>query len=115
VDAREEDGSGCGEVREIDEAGIAGDWCAKMMRSSSQVRIGTPDLPAVAIQSTTWGKEDIAFVSMDRPAKDLTYEWACEPKVPIPDYPQAPNLITSMSIPSHAKAYFMANDEDVLE
>jgi hypothetical protein len=36
----EEDGFGRGEVREIDEASIAGDWCTKMMRHSSQTRIG---------------------------------------------------------------------------
>jgi hypothetical protein len=43
------------------------------------------------------------------------YEWACEPKVSIPDYPQAPNLITGFSILSHAELDFMANGEDALE
>jgi hypothetical protein len=54
VDPREKDGFGRGGVREIDEASIAaGEWCTKMIRPSSQARNGIPDLPAVAIQSTT--------------------------------------------------------------
>jgi hypothetical protein len=44
----EEDSFGWGEVREIDKASIAGDRRTKMMRPSSQARIRTPDLPAVA-------------------------------------------------------------------
>lgn len=51
MDPREEDGFGRGEVREIDEASIAGDCCG----------------------NTEYN------------------ERACQPKVSIPDYPQAPN------------------------
>ena len=54
------------------------------------------------------------FVSMNIPEKDLTYKWACKPKVSIPDYPQAPNLTTSLSILSRAEVHFTGNDEDVL-
>jgi len=59
VDARGEDGFIPGE---IDEGGIAGDWCTKIMRPSKQARIGILDLPAVAIQSTTCGKADTSYV-----------------------------------------------------
>jgi hypothetical protein len=40
VDPRDEDGFGWREVRQIGEASIAGDWFTKMMRPSSQARIG---------------------------------------------------------------------------
>jgi hypothetical protein len=53
VDPHKEDSFSRGEVREIDKASIASYWCTKTMRPSSQARIGTSDLPTVAIQNTT--------------------------------------------------------------
>jgi hypothetical protein len=51
---------------------------------------------------------------MNNLSKNITYEWAGEPKVAIPDYPQAPNLVASLSILPH-KGDLWQTTQDVQE